>query len=94
MNQPLTYTVESLLELESSDDGEPAAGGGSHQDERPLRQVGGDPEGVLHPVGEGDPLDVPLGLAGAFVVVHHAGVVVHITISVHRAEVTSVPSYR
>jgi hypothetical protein len=80
----LTKTVEPLLELKSGDNGEPAAGGGAHQHQRTLRQVGRDPQGVLHPAGEGDPLHVAPGLAGALVVVHHAGVVVHITISAHR----------
>ena len=41
-------------------------------------------EGVLHPVGEENVPDVALlGLARALVVIHHAGVVVHVAVPGH-----------
>ena len=59
---------------------EPTTEAGSHQDHGTLCQAVNDPDGVLHPGGEGQLHGVSLGLARALVVEDNTGETVHIAV--------------
>ena len=72
--------MQSLWDSLGGNKREPATEAGSHQDHGALRQTVNDPDGVLHPGGEGQLHGVSLGLSRALVVKDNTGETVHIAV--------------
>ena len=72
--------MQSLGNPLSGNKREPTSQAGSHQDYGALCQTVDDPDGVLHPGGEGQLHGVSLRLTRALVIKHDTGETVHIAV--------------